>query len=176
MHRSSFTVFLLLWLACTQLGTTTAAETLIKTAPYAKLITTLGNFNLGEANTIYQSKKGYIWIGTNDGLVRFDGLNAKRFVHDANNPHSLQHNQVYGIAQDINENLWVSTYGGGVSVYSPKTGRFKPIDLEVDSQNTKAIDLLYSSFFELPIESPIADSLVVPIEWHCVTTPLCTAL
>ncbi|NQZ06577.1 MAG: response regulator [Algicola sp.] len=144
MHRFSFSTFLLLWLSCVLYSLPAGAQTLIKTAPYAKLITTLGNFNLGEANTIYQSKKGYIWIGTNDGLVRFDGLNAKRFVHDANNPHSLQHNQVFGITQDINDNLWVSTYGGGLSVYSPKTARFKPIDLKVNPQDPDVTDLLYS--------------------------------
>ncbi|MCJ8270888.1 MAG: hypothetical protein MJK04_15985, partial [Psychrosphaera sp.] len=119
------------------------ANPLVKTAPYAKLITTLGNYNLGGANTIYQDRKGYIWIGTSDGLLRFDGHNTKRFTHDADNPHSLHHNQVFGLVEDNSGNLWVSTYGGGLAVYSPKTDRFKPIDLRVNPQDPPGPNRLY---------------------------------
>ncbi|NQZ06576.1 MAG: response regulator [Algicola sp.] len=152
------------------------ANPLVKTAPYAKLITSLGNYNLGEANTIYQDKKGYIWIGTNDGLLRFDGHNTKRFTHDTNNPHSLHHNQVFGLVEDNSGNLWVSTYGGGLAVYSPKTDQFKPIDLRVNLQDPPAPNRLYvltlDADNQLWIGSPDGLQLVDTLSQKALEVPL----
>ncbi|MCJ8270980.1 MAG: hypothetical protein MJK04_16450, partial [Psychrosphaera sp.] len=66
-----------------------AAQTLLSPAPQAIRITTLDNINLAEINKVIRSKLGYIWIATAEGLIRFDGYNAKHFQHDGQNSNSL---------------------------------------------------------------------------------------
>ncbi len=64
----------------------------------------------GNVNTVYQDKKGYIWIGGNGGLTRFDGKNFKIWtVKD-----SLPSANVLAITQDSKGILWISCANKGV--------------------------------------------------------------
>src|ERR1041384_8118417 len=49
---------------------------------------------------IFQDSKGYLWIGSQDGLNRYDGYNFKIFKHDPDDLHSISHNSVLAIAED----------------------------------------------------------------------------
>src|SRR5688500_13280276 len=52
-----------------------------------------------------QTRDGYLWIGTEEGLVRFDGV---RFtVFDTANTEGFTHNNVQAIAPDQEGNLWI---------------------------------------------------------------------
>ncbi|MBV5283527.1 MAG: response regulator [Paludibacter sp.] len=63
-------------------------------------------------NAILRDKTGYLWIGTNFGLNRYDGNNMKVFKQDISNPKSLNNNYVLSLAQDIEGVLWVLTKSG----------------------------------------------------------------
>ncbi|MCS6817265.1 MAG: histidine kinase [Blastocatellia bacterium] len=65
----------------------------------------------GSVRVIYQDSKGYVWIGTWDGLNRFDGM---RFIsyHEAD---GLGHRVINDIVEDRQGRLWVATNGGGVA-------------------------------------------------------------
>jgi signal transduction histidine kinase/ligand-binding sensor domain-containing protein/CheY-like chemotaxis protein len=67
-------------------------------------------------HVILQTKDGYIWFGTELGLVRFDGLRFE--VFDKNNTPDLGNNTVVSLLEDRAHTLWIGTYGGGVSYYS----------------------------------------------------------
>jgi len=68
---------------------------------------------------ILQSNDGYIWFGTELGLVRFDGL---RFtVFDKGNVPELRSNVVDALLEDRVGNLWIGTLGGGLTRYSGGT-------------------------------------------------------
>ncbi|MFT4924846.1 MAG: signal transduction histidine kinase/ligand-binding sensor domain-containing protein [Phenylobacterium sp.] len=125
------------------ISTAEATSTLITPAPQANHITTLDSTNLGEVNVVMQSQKGYIWLGTNDGLIRFDGYSSKHFVHDDNNPHSISHNSIIDIVEDKQHNLWLGTFGGGLNKFTPATGRFEKISLATSDQTAAPSDLLY---------------------------------
>jgi ligand-binding sensor domain-containing protein len=56
---------------------------------------------------IVQTQDGYLWIGTQEGLVRFDGLNFA--VFDKENTPALKSNDIRFLQQDRQGRLWIST-------------------------------------------------------------------
>lgn len=62
-----------------------------------------------------QTKDGYIWIGTQEGLVRFNGLEFK--VFDKATTDAIRHNDVRALYQDRDGALWIGTFGGGLVRY-----------------------------------------------------------
>jgi len=65
-------------------------------------------------NRIIQTSDGYIWLATNDGLVRFDGINFTMF--NSKNFPQLLSNRIMDIIESRDGNLWIGTEGGGVTV------------------------------------------------------------
>ena len=65
-------------------------------------------------NALLQTRDGYLWVGTQDGLFRFDVV---RFVpFDGEKVPELASNWVTALLEDRLGRLWVGTYGGGLSV------------------------------------------------------------
>ncbi|WP_157687523.1 hybrid sensor histidine kinase/response regulator [Pedobacter psychrophilus] len=62
--------------------------------------------------TIFQDHKGLIWIGTWDGLNKYDGYNFEIYRNDGRNPKSLSDNKVNAIFEDKKQKLWVGTTSG----------------------------------------------------------------
>jgi len=73
---------------------------------------------------ISQDEEGFIWIGTGDGLNRFDGYRVKRFYHNTANENSLVNNGIHQIVPDKSGRLWITTREG-LSVYDRRTGVFR---------------------------------------------------
>ncbi|TKB11832.1 two-component regulator propeller domain-containing protein [Desulforhopalus sp. IMCC35007] len=69
---------------------------------------------------IMQDRDGFVWIGTEDGLVRFDGYSMLAFRRRHNDPTSLSDNYVSALAQDPAGNIWVGTMGGGLNIIDPR--------------------------------------------------------
>lgn len=61
-------------------------------------------------NYLYQDRYGIIWIATEDGLNKYDGVKITTYRHDPDNPNSLASNYVSCIVEDALGNLVVSTY------------------------------------------------------------------
>ena len=61
---------------------------------------------------IYQGSKGFIWIGTESGVNRYDGFNFIVYTPDVRNPKSLSNNWVYSVYEDHLGNLWMGTDDG----------------------------------------------------------------
>lgn len=75
---------------------------------------------------VYQDKKGFIWLGTYDGLNRYDGSEFKIFRNKLNDSASLPHNYIYSIHEDADNSLWVGT-GQGVVKYDHTYSNFSPL-------------------------------------------------
>ncbi len=71
-----------------------------------------------------QDSHGFLWIGTQDGLNRYDGYQFKIFKHDPADPTSLSHNSILSLFEDSNGILWIGTWGGGLNRYDPRSGNF----------------------------------------------------
>ena len=66
---------------------------------------------------IYKDSRGYMWIGTDGGLCRYDGKQFKVF----NETDGLKHSTIWSIVEDENQNIWLSCYGDGLAKYDGKT-------------------------------------------------------
>ena len=66
-----------------------------------------------------QTRDGYLWLATNGGLVRFDGI--KFTVFDTGNTPELRSNRILALAEDRDGILWVGTQNGGLTSYDHGT-------------------------------------------------------
>lgn len=71
-----------------------------------------------------QDGDGSIWVGTQDGLNRYDGYGFRVFRHDPQVAGSLADNHVTVLASDHRGRLWVGTQAGGLGLYQPDTRSF----------------------------------------------------
>lgn len=78
--------------------------------------------------TILQDKKGFIWIGTRNGLNRFDGNTFKIFHNVLSDAQSLGSNSIFSLFEDEKEQLWVGT-SSGIYLYDPQQERFSAFKL-----------------------------------------------
>ena len=76
------------------------------------------------ARAIAQDRAGFIWVGTQDGLNRFDGYEFHVYKTDRDDPWSLSQNHVWALAADPDGSLWVGTQAGGLNHYDPRLDRF----------------------------------------------------
>lgn len=75
-------------------------------------------------NCIFQDSQNLLWIGTWDGLNRYDGNNFKIFRPEPNNENSISNQVVLKIGEDNKGDIWVLTMHG-INRYSKKDNKFK---------------------------------------------------
>lgn len=80
-------------------------------------------------NCIYTEKNGLVWIGTKDGLVRFDGNKMDYYANSFANANVLPHNNVCQVIEDKNEDIWVMTLNG-VARYGLLEDKFKRVYID----------------------------------------------
>lgn len=90
----------------------------------------------GTAFCIMQDKTGFLWVGTQGGLNRYDGHTFEVYSHDPRNPESLSHDYVLTIFEDSNGLLWIGTGGGGLNKFDRKTGKFSSYKKQPGNSNS----------------------------------------
>ncbi|MEQ8702919.1 MAG: two-component regulator propeller domain-containing protein [Phaeodactylibacter sp.] len=73
--------------------------------------------------SVAQDTMGYIWIGTQDGLHRYDGYELRLYQHDPEDSLSLSDNIIEKIYVDQSGTLWAGTWNG-LNRYDPRTDSF----------------------------------------------------
>jgi signal transduction histidine kinase/ligand-binding sensor domain-containing protein/DNA-binding response OmpR family regulator len=84
---------------------------------------------------IFQDKEGFIWLGTIDGLNKYNGYEFQIYRTILNNPYSISNNRINAITEDGKGNLWVGT-DNGLNVFDKNTDKFYKINL----YQTKSVD------------------------------------
>jgi len=77
-------------------------------------------------NDILEDSKHQLWLGTSYGLCRYDydTGTARWFVNNPQNVNSLSGDVVFRLSVDGDDNVWIGTFGGGVTKFNPATGVF----------------------------------------------------
>ncbi len=77
--------------------------------------------------SILQDYSGYLWIGTAEGLNKFDGYNFEIHSSDNFDPKTISHSLIFSLLEDRERKLWVGTWGGGINIYNREKNEFEHI-------------------------------------------------
>jgi len=75
--------------------------------------------------SIYQDSKGFLWIGTYNGLCRYDGKEFKIYRNFSEEGDEIWINSITVIKEDAEKNLWVSSRGGVIARLDSRTRQWK---------------------------------------------------
>lgn len=90
--------------------------------PVFKKINQSSGLTNGNINSIAKEKNGFVWIGTNNGLNKFDGKEVK--VYNKQNS-ALTSDDISDVLIDKNNQIWIATSGGGLYFYDVSLDKFR---------------------------------------------------
>jgi len=83
-----------------------------------------------QVSEILIDKFGYVWIGTINGLTRYDGYEFKRFYNDPNDPTSIQGLVIWSLFEDSKGRIWISSSPEILNLYDHVTKSFKQYEFK----------------------------------------------
>ena len=120
---------------------------------------------------IFQDSEGYLWLGTNDGLNRYNGYEFKIYNYEEYQ-NSISHNGITDITEDKYGNIWVNTVSGvnkinkkteKISNYTELNGKIKE-DSTTEIIVTKDNNILVGTYEGLNIYNAKEDRFDVILE------------
>ena len=69
-------------------------------------------------NDVLQDSQGFIWLATENGLNRYDGVTVKRYQRQQSRVDGLAGDYIVALDEDQSGNLWLATEGGGLAVWN----------------------------------------------------------
>lgn len=113
----------------------------------ARLYTTESGLCSSHINNIHQDSKGFIWIATENGLTKFDGMTFINYRYERDKPASIASNLVVCMHEDSRGVHWVGT-GAGLQIFDSEYNRFSKVELE--DHELPDSDPYISSITEVP--------------------------
>ncbi|MTI87366.1 MAG: hypothetical protein FH748_05295 [Balneolaceae bacterium] len=74
--------------------------------------------------SLFMDSRGFLWVGTINGLNRFDGKHIKVYRHNSTDSTSLSNDFIHGISEDKEGFLWITTRDGGINRFDPVSETF----------------------------------------------------
>jgi len=94
----------------------------------------LSSYEHPSPKAITKDKFGFLWIGTRDGLLKYDGYTYKKYVNDFGNSSSISSGNIRSLLLDSKGRLWVAT-ANQLNQYNYTTDSFKNYNFGSDKQN-----------------------------------------
>ncbi|MCJ8273633.1 MAG: hypothetical protein MJK04_30070, partial [Psychrosphaera sp.] len=107
--------------------------------PHTQLYTRLNGINFGGVNAMVQSHDDYLWLGTEAGLIRFDGYDAKVYPVGINAADAAKPHVIYNVIEDDNHILWISTSRNGLYRFDPVTEQFEVYLQQLNHDKSKSV-------------------------------------
>lgn len=94
-------------------------------------VTSVKNLSQNHVKAIIQDDKGFIWLGTRNGLNRFDGKEL-RIYNCYDKEKEMGNNNISALFEDKNKNIWVGT-DRGIYIYNPHSEKFSHFNITTKS-------------------------------------------
>ncbi|NIJ53607.1 sensor histidine kinase [Dyadobacter arcticus] len=114
------------------------------TQPQYEHITVENGLPSARVTKCLQDKFGYIWIGTENGLVRYDGYDKKVYKLETGRQQNLTSLNIQELFEDSRGNIWIGTFYDGVFRYNRTTDNFTQIKHQVDQKADLATNDVHS--------------------------------
>lgn len=75
--------------------------------------------------SILKDKNGFLWLGTQDGLNRFDGTSFMVYKNQKTDSLSISGNFINTLVEDDSNNIWIGTNDNGICIYDSSLNSFK---------------------------------------------------
>src|SRR5713101_4757946 len=79
------------------------------------------NINEGLAQStvhaIAQDRLGFLWFGTADGLIKYDGYTFTRYNKNSADSNTISENEIFRLLVTRDGNLWIATVNNGLNCY-----------------------------------------------------------
>jgi len=126
-----------------------------------KVFDALSDITSSKTSVMVEDHMGYMWIGTEEGLFRFDGQTIFPYVMDVNNPKSLPSNGINNLVLDNENNLWIGTKEG-IRKYNREYDCFTRLP---DKSNMKSFDDKFVKVFTIKSSTRIINRRVNLKPW-----------
>jgi len=73
---------------------------------------------------LFEDRSGFLWIGSREGLILYDGYTSRTFEHDVSDPASISENSIRVLYEDRKGRLWIGTNAGGLNLLDRVTSTF----------------------------------------------------
>jgi signal transduction histidine kinase/ligand-binding sensor domain-containing protein/DNA-binding response OmpR family regulator len=109
-------IFLFLGICCLQAQT----EQFFSKGYYVEQYTAYDGLPGNSVKDIIQGQKGFLWMATHHGLIRYDGYRFESFLLDTLSGEGVYNNFVYTLHQDCSGQIWAGTLNDGLYVFDPQ--------------------------------------------------------
>lgn len=97
-----------------------------------------------KVNCILQDGYGFVWLGTDDGLNRYDGYEFRKYYHNPADSTSISDNNIKCMIEMPGNKIWVGTLAGGISILDNETGNFSRFNLGFENNNPDTLISIYA--------------------------------
>jgi signal transduction histidine kinase/ligand-binding sensor domain-containing protein/CheY-like chemotaxis protein/HPt (histidine-containing phosphotransfer) domain-containing protein len=105
-------------------------------------LSTLDGLPQGTVYVTLQDSQGFVWFGTEDGLVRYDGHDIYRYAYSPNDKGTLPGNFVFAIVEDSHSDLWIGIKGAGLARWNRHSDTFTTFRHDKQRQESLASDFV----------------------------------
>ncbi len=108
-------------------------------------ITELNGLSSNNINSVLVDRMGYVWVGTYNGLTRYDGYDFKKFYSNPNDPTSMKSLGLimYAMMEDSRNNIWIGSNPSFIEKYDPVSRTFQSFDYSSKLDLTNNEPVLY---------------------------------
>jgi signal transduction histidine kinase/AraC-like DNA-binding protein/streptogramin lyase len=103
---------------------------------YMSDVSSANGLSHSHVKTIFKDSRGFLWFGTFDGLNRFDGYNAKRFLYDKTGSSLYQNKVIYKMLEDNKGFLWIAASGTDILRFDPMNESITILSLPLERESS----------------------------------------